>query len=56
MSTHAVADKQLFSKLMHEHPVFNQENQDQKKAVIVWNSNEAKGKENDTFNKTCSPV
>jgi len=43
MSTHAVADKQLFSKLMQEHPVFNQENQGQKKAVILWNNNECKG-------------
>ena len=27
MSIHTVAEKQLFSKLMHEHPAFNQENQ-----------------------------
>ena len=28
MSIHTVAEKQLFSKLMRENPVFNQENQD----------------------------
>jgi len=37
MSIHTVAGKQLFSNLMHEHPAFNQKNQDPdwKKIVIV---------------------
>ena len=58
MSIHTVAEKQLFSKLMHEHPAFNQENQDPdwKKAVLVWNGNHAKGNENEIFYKVCSLV
>ena len=58
VSIHTVEEKQLFSKLMHEHPAFNQENQDLdwKKAVIVWNNNHAKGNENQFFYKVCSLV
>jgi len=58
MSIHTVAEKQLFSKLMREHPAFNQENQDPdwKKAVVVWNGNHAKGNENEIFYKVCSLV
>ena len=43
---------------MHEHPVFNQENQDPewKKAVIVLNSNYARWNEIETFYKECSIV
>ena len=43
---------------MHEHPTFHQENQDPewKKAIIVWNSNYAKGNEIETFYKVCSLV
>ena len=39
---------------MHEQPASNQENQDPdlKKAVIVWNGNHAKKKENDIFSST----
>ena len=42
--------------IWHEHPTFNQENQDPKwkKAVIVWNSKYAKGNEIETFYKVCS--
>jgi len=46
MSIHTVAEKQLFSNLIHEHPAFNQKNQD---PVIVWNGNHAKANENDFF-------
>ena len=58
MSIHTVAEKQLFSRLMHEYPAFNQENQDPdwKNAVIVWNGKHAKGSENEIFYKVCSPV
>ena len=45
-------------KIMCEYPAFNQENQDPdwKKAVIVWNSNHAKGNESEFFYKVCSLV
>ena len=58
MSIHTVSEKQLFSKFMHEHPAYNEENQDPdwKKAVIVWNDNHTKENENEIFYKLCSVV
>ena len=43
---------------MHEHLIFNQENQDPewRKAVIVWNSNYAKENQIETFYNVCSLV
>jgi hypothetical protein len=56
MNVHTIEEKQTFAKLMHEDPVFNQDNQDPDwhKAVEIWNSFHANGKT--IFYKVNSPA